>query len=111
MLSKTDRNALRLHIISEQEKVRGDIISLKEHSGPVEPDNAIGRISRMDAIGARKISEAKLGDARSRLVLLDHALGLIDDPAFGLCINCGDPIALARLQFMPEARVCIDCAS
>ena len=111
MLSKADRNALRLHIISEQEKVRGDILSLKEQCGPVEPDNAIGRISRMDAIGARKISEAKLGDARSRRVLLDHALGLIDDPAFGLCINCGDPIALARLQFMPEARVCIDCAS
>ena len=70
MLNKTDRDDLRLHIENELEKVKGDIVSLKEQAGPVEPDNAIGRISRMDAIGARKISEAKLRDAKSRLVLL-----------------------------------------
>ena len=111
MLSKTARNSLRLHIINEQKKVRGDIISLGEQSGPVEPDNAIGRISRMDAIGSRKISEAKLGDARSRLIMLERALAKINDPVFGLCVSCGDPIPLARLQLMPETRVCVDCAS
>ena len=111
MLSKTDREALRLHIIEEQKKVQGDILSLEGQSGPVEPDNAIGRITRMDAISSRKISEAKLRDARSRLVMLDHALDRIDDPAFGLCSSCGDPIFLARLQLMPETKVCVDCAA
>lgn len=111
MLSSTDRDFLREHIISESEKVRGDIISLRNQTGPVEPDNAIGRISRMDAIGSRMISEAKLGDAKSRLVLLDHALAKIDAPDFGLCVSCGDPIAMARLKLMPESRFCVDCAS
>ena len=111
MFNKADREALRLHIIEEQKKVRGDILSLEGQSGPVEPDNAIGRISRMDAISSRKISEAKLRDAKSRLVLLGHALDRIDDPDFGLCRSCGDPISLARLRLMPETKVCVDCAA
>jgi DnaK suppressor protein len=110
MIEQADRNQLRQHIRQEQDKVKGDIASLAEQTGPVAPDNAIGRLSRMDAMSSRKISEAKLRDAKSRLVLLDHALAKIDQPDFGLCTSCGDPIPLARLQFMPESRFCVDCA-
>lgn len=111
MLTSADRDLLRKNIIDQLEKVRGDIVSLKQQSGPVAPDDAIGRISRMDAISSRKISEAKLGDAKSRLVLLEQALAKIDQPHFGACISCGDPISLARLKLIPEALVCIDCAT
>jgi len=110
MLREADRKSLRQHICREQDKVRTDIASLSEQVGPVAPNNAIGRLSRMDAISSRNLSEAKLRDARSRLVLLDHALSRVDHPEFGLCADCGDPISLARLQFMPESRFCVDCA-
>ncbi|MFO7606191.1 MAG: TraR/DksA C4-type zinc finger protein [Desulfurivibrionaceae bacterium] len=110
MISKADRARLRKHILAEQEKVRADIVYLCAQSGPVAPNNAIGRLSRMDAISSRGINEAKLGDAKSRLVLLDYALTRIDHPDFGLCTSCGDSISLARLQFMPESRFCVDCA-
>lgn len=110
MISQAERNCLRQHIRQEQAKVKGDIVYLREQSGPVAPNNAIGRLSRMDAIGSRSINEAKLRDAKSRLVLLDYALTRIEHPDFGLCTGCGDPIALARLQFMPESRFCVDCA-
>ena len=111
MIDQADRNQLRQHIRSEQDKVKGDIASLSKQTGPVAPDDAIGRLSRMDAISSRKISEAKLGDAKSRLILLNHALSKIDHPDFGICPSCGDPISLARLQLMPESRFCVDCAS
>jgi len=110
MISQADRDRLRVHICREQDKVRADIASLSMQVEPVAPNNAIGRISRMDAISSRNMSEAKLRDARSRLVLLDHALSRIDHPDFGLCADCGDPISLARLQLMPESRFCVDCA-
>jgi DnaK suppressor protein len=110
MINETDRNRLREHICREQEKVKADIESLGDQTGPVRPDDAIGRLSRMEAINSRSITDAKLRDAKSRLVLLDHALRRIDDPDFGLCTECGDPIALARLEFMPESRFCVDCA-
>jgi DnaK suppressor protein len=111
MIDQVNLDQLRQHILAEQEKVKEDIAYLTEQSGPVPLDTAIGRITRMDAIGTRKLNEAKLGDAKSRLVLLDHALARIDRPDFGLCVDCGEPISLARLRFMPESRFCIDCAS
>lgn len=111
MMAQVNRDQLRQHILSEQEKVKKDIVFLSAQAGPVSPDDAIGRITRMDAINSMKINQAKLGDAKSRLVLLDHALARIDHPDFGICCGCGDPIPLARLQFMPESRFCVNCAS
>lgn len=41
--------------------------------------------------------------------LLDAALERIRVGTYGLCIDCGEPIALARLQAAPEAPRCIAC--
>ncbi|MDQ1532927.1 MAG: DnaK suppressor protein, partial [Actinomycetota bacterium] len=35
----------------------------------------------------------------------------LDGADYGLCESCGAPIAEARLQAMPTARMCISCAS
>ena len=39
------------------------------------------------------------------------ALRRIDDASYGDCLECGDPIAYARLQAQPFASLCIDCQS
>ena len=38
------------------------------------------------------------------------ALGRIDRPDFGVCSECGDKIAPARLRALPTAAQCLDCA-
>lgn len=43
------------------------------------------------------------------LRLIDEALARIDNKRFGMCVNCGDPIELPRLQALPWARHCIAC--
>jgi DnaK suppressor protein len=42
---------------------------------------------------------------------VDHALGKLDDGSYGACESCASPIAEARLEAMPTARLCISCAS
>lgn len=37
------------------------------------------------------------------------AIARLDDPGFGVCEECGDPIGLARLKANPQALFCIDC--
>ena len=77
----------------------------------VSPDNAIGRISRMDNIVNQSVAEAQLSKAKVRLVRLKEALKRVDeDEDFGLCIDCGDPIPTARLKAMPETEFCVECA-
>jgi DnaK suppressor protein len=49
---------------------------------------------------------------RSRLELsrVEAALRSIDDGTYGTCSSCGNPIAPERLEAIPWAPLCIDCA-
>jgi len=46
---------------------------------------------------------------RQLLNLIDEALVRIDNGTFGICRDCGGPIAEARLTAIPWTRVCIAC--
>jgi len=43
------------------------------------------------------------------LQAIDEALMRIEKGTFGLCRDCGEPIAEARLNAIPWTRVCITC--
>ena len=49
-------------------------------------------------------------DLQESLDDVDDALGRLDDGTYGLCERCGKPISEARLEAMPTARRCLDCA-
>ncbi|MBN2124695.1 MAG: TraR/DksA C4-type zinc finger protein [Deltaproteobacteria bacterium] len=38
-----------------------------------------------------------------------HTLERIDDGTYGICEDCGEDIDEARLEIVPEARLCIQC--
>jgi RNA polymerase-binding transcription factor len=48
--------------------------------------------------------------AEQQLALVETALGRIDAGTFGNCLRCGKPIAPERLEALPWAEHCIDCA-
>jgi DnaK suppressor protein len=105
-----EKAALRKKIEEKMNAVREDIAAYAELAKPVSPDNAVGRLSRMEAINSRSINEAALRTARSTLARLEHALKQIDDPDFGLCKECEEPIPMARLMILPETGLCVGCA-
>lgn len=76
----------------------------------ITPDNAIGRLTRMEAIQAQSISSAGKERARKRLKQVDIALERVEDGTYGTCVACGDQIATGRLEIMPETRLCTKCA-
>jgi RNA polymerase-binding protein DksA len=43
------------------------------------------------------------------LAEIDAALKRIEEGTYGTCTNCGQPIALERLEALPWATLCIDC--
>jgi DnaK suppressor protein len=55
--------------------------------------------------------EALAGTLTERLGEVELALRKFDEGTFGVCESCGNPIAPARLEAIPAARYCIDCAS
>ncbi|WP_043114503.1 TraR/DksA family transcriptional regulator [Solimonas soli] len=48
--------------------------------------------------------------ARAILGQIDHALQRLDAGLWGLCEQCGERIAEARLRHLPEATRCQHCA-
>lgn len=87
-----------------------DIIAFKKLIKPVSPDQAIGRLTRMEAINSKSINEVALQKANVTLSNLKNALKTINDPDFGLCAMCEEPIPIQRLLIMPESDLCVSCA-
>ena len=56
----------------------------------------------------RELDEGLEENADHLLVEIEAALGRIDDGTYGLCANCGKPIAAERLEAVPYATLCID---
>ncbi|MBT5633418.1 MAG: hypothetical protein HOH38_08900 [Nitrospinaceae bacterium] len=104
------RVELKKKIIAEIEVQKHLIQSFTITSKPVAPDNAIGRLTRMEAISSQGISEASLNSSRTKLVKLEKALSKIDLPEFGICLHCSAPIPQGRIMLMPENVLCVSCA-
>lgn len=104
------KKEIERRIIEEITGAEREIVRLVERTKPIAPDNAIGRLSRMEAIGAKSVSEAALAKARQKVVRLKSALANLDEPEFGDCIECGEPIPVGRILLMPEAKMCVGCA-
>ena len=92
-------------------KLEHEISRLEELTQPISPENSIGRVSRMDAINNKSVSEAALRNAKRKLGKLRLALTKVDLPGFGTCTNCRNAIAPGRLMFMPESSRCVRCAN
>lgn len=86
------------------------IAELKEKIVPIEPDKALGRLTRLDVMQLNAVSEAGLENCINELEALEQKLETIDDPNFGRCQMCGGIINIERIKAMPESDICINCA-
>ena len=76
---------------------------------PVDLDQPIGRLSRMDAMQQQQMAAATTRGIERRLVLVRAALARFEVDEYGDCIDCEEPIAFGRLRARPEARRCTAC--
>ena len=109
-MTKAELHNVTSIIIEEIDKTKLAIISYKELTKPISPENAIGRISRMDAINNKSVNDAALLKAEQKLKNLQIALSNINDPDFGICYKCKNNIPIGRILLMPQSRLCVNCA-
>ena len=97
-------------INDEISKTEALIKEYKELTKPISPDSAIGRVSRMDAINNKSVSEANLRQAESKLRNLKRVFSQLGSAEFGICLKCKQPIPLGRILIRPESLLCVNCA-
>ena len=92
-MNQKDRNEVKVKIETEIKDTEASILHYKELTKPIAPENAIGRVSRMDAINNKSVNEAALKKAEQKLKGLQIALQNIDDADFGVCARCSNDIS------------------
>tara|TARA_B000000441_G_scaffold114219_1_gene85300 strand:+ start:1032 stop:1364 length:333 start_codon:yes stop_codon:yes gene_type:complete len=86
------------------------VLKYNELCKPISPDNAIGRVSRMDAINNKSVFDSALREAKKKLVQLKKIKSEINNENFGSCVKCKSNINMKRLMIRPNSRLCINCA-
>ena len=110
-MTTEEKKILEEKIRKKLDRQQKHVDELVELTQPIAPENAIGRISRMDAINNKSVNEAALRTAREKLKGLQEALENINKPDFGLCMSCGGDIPIQRMMIMPESKKCVKCAT
>lgn len=78
---------------------------------PVDLDEPIGRLSRMDAMQQQKMAVASRRSARQRFDRVASALAAHARDEYGECLHCEEPIGYKRLCARPETTLCLGCQS
>ncbi|MEX0773501.1 MAG: TraR/DksA C4-type zinc finger protein [Balneolales bacterium] len=100
-----------ISLIDEQAgSLQEEIKELTELTKPVQLDNSIGRLSRMDAINNKTINEKALREKKQTLKKLERAKERGEDGELGACLKCGNDIPFGRLKIMPYTTRCVKCA-
>ena len=66
-------------------------------------------VDQMQVSASRDIGLATRELLQERAKRLSAALDRLNEGAYGVCVECAEPIAPARLEAVPEAENCIRC--
>ncbi|MFP6873396.1 MAG: TraR/DksA C4-type zinc finger protein [Verrucomicrobiales bacterium] len=109
-MNDEQKNTLRDRILDRSVEVEMRIEQLREATLPISPDKGLGRLTRLEVMQDKSVNEAALERLRDESVRLHNALVNIMRPDFGNCQNCGQQIAIERLQALPASTLCMECA-
>ncbi len=87
----------------------------RERAAMVEASEASNADDEHDPEGStiafeRAQLDATIADVRHQLVDLDAAMARVDDGSYGICVTCGLPIPVERLEARPSATTHVACA-
>lgn len=110
-LTQDEINNFKEKLTALQKDLNEDITRSKESTKPVKLDQqAVGRVSRIDAIQQQQMQSASLERLKNRILAVERALSKIESKEYGLCLKCEEQIAKKRLLAQPEASLCIRCS-
>ena len=107
MATQVDRTAARSRLLDERRRL------VDELGEPIENPDQMTYGSQ--AAAASQVFEQQRDLAlrersRGELTRVEAALRALDDGTYGTCVSCGNTIATERLEALPWAPTCIDCA-
>jgi len=115
-LTAAQRNEMRVSLEAAGRQADEQIVTLTANvDAIVEAAELVGTDDEHDPEGTtiafeRAQATALLNQARADRHAVDAALRRLDEGTFGTCETCGQSIGKPRLEAIPAASKCINCA-
>jgi RNA polymerase-binding protein DksA len=114
-LSNKDLEQFRQRLLAYLAEVKQEIHDRLVKEGTDESISLAGKVHDAQAesmsVAMSQINRGMLKMYLHDLKDLEMALERIDSGEYGICIDCDEPIARARLDAYPMAKRCIKCQS
>jgi DnaK suppressor protein len=102
----------RTRLLARQAKLEEEArISVDSRSPVTLEQDAVGRLSRMDALQQQAMAQATQRRRDAEKKRIAAALSRIAEGEWGWCVTCGEEIAERRLEHDPAVAQCLACAS
>ncbi len=108
-LTEAQKQQLKQALETLKRELAQALAANRESTKPVDLDEPIGRISRMDAIQQQHMASANKRQLARRFRLVGRALAIVDSEDYGFCRECEEPIGFPRLRVKPESQLCLGC--
>ncbi|MBD0862632.1 TraR/DksA C4-type zinc finger protein [Gordonia sp. zg691] len=115
-MSRTEADGPREALIAERARTAALINSMSTRlAAVIEATSDEAADDEHDPEGSTLAVErghlvAQVERSRTRLTEIDAALDRLGHGGYGRCETCGNPISPDRLEVLPAARQCVDCA-
>ena len=103
----TDYSAIKTKLLAKQQELSDRIKATQATEGH---EGEEGLDSNAQLWEVSEIRDGLDDEAAQELNQVNDALARLDAGEYGNCTSCGNPIGEARLEAMPFATLCIDCA-
>jgi RNA polymerase-binding protein DksA len=115
MSAAVDTERFRERLLDERRRVQEALDylheenpgSVRDETQEIQSDNHPGDVATVTF--DRELDYTLEENEERVLHAIDAALTRIDAGTFGICTNCGQPIAEERLEALPYTTLCIDC--
>jgi RNA polymerase-binding protein DksA len=94
---------------AEDLAAEAEALAAERGSGDTQFDEESGEGDTLNVERERDL--ALSASARAAVEEIDRALARMEAGTYGVCERCGNKIAVARLEALPYAALCIDCKS
>jgi len=106
-------NLLRGRLENEKKRLTEELDQLKSSVRPTEERREGSPFGKREEEATESLElERRLAlerQIKEQLAEIERALHKFEDGNYGLCESCGKPIDPARLEALPQARLCLSC--
>jgi len=114
-MTKTDLTLQRERLLALRARLQGDMTQMEDNALNKDHHQATSMPNHMAELGSgnfdREFTLSLLGSEKNALDKIEAAIERIENGSYGACEICGAKIPKSRLDAVPYAAECVQCAS